>query len=157
AANTAHRMNYQTGFKIVSAVDNYMAIDLPLDTQIAHPMDRRTGLLHQSVGELLVDPAAGDPLKISAKLFSRVGGKMKLLKHRIAHSRQKPANLVGAGKTPAKAGVKNPRVPPDPRPRRFLQHDASRRGRLSRCDRRFESSAAAADNYNRDVFSPHGS
>src|SRR5262247_2106447 len=73
AANTAHRMNDQTGFKIVSAVDDNMAIDLPLDAQIPHPMDRRIGLLHQNVGESLVDPATGDPLKISMKLFSRVG------------------------------------------------------------------------------------
>src|SRR5262249_47636330 len=98
AGNTAHRMNHQTGFKIVSAFDDNMAIDLPLDAQIAHPMDRRIGLLHQNAGELLVDPATSNPLKISVKLFSRVGGKMQLLKHRIVHFRQKRANLVGAGK-----------------------------------------------------------
>jgi hypothetical protein len=120
-------------------------------------MDRRIGLLDKNVGELLVDPATGDPLKISVKLFSRVGGKMQLLKHRIVYFRQEPANLVGAGKDPAKAGVGKPRVATEFRLRRFLQHDDSRRGRLSRCDRRFESGAAAADNYNRDVFSPHGS
>src|SRR5262245_44629689 len=150
-------MNYQTGFKIVSAIDNNMAIDLPLDAQIAHPMDRRIGLLDQNVGEWLVDPTTGDPLKISVKLFSRVGGKMKLLKHRIVHFRQKRANLISAGKDPAKAGMGKPSVATELRLRCFLQHDDSRRARLSRRHRCFESNTATADNYHGDVFSPHGS
>src|SRR5215813_5555369 len=69
SGNTAHRMNHQTGFKIVAAVDNNVTVDLPFDAQLAHPMDRRIGLLHQNVGELLVDASTGDPLKISMKLF----------------------------------------------------------------------------------------
>ena len=97
-----------------------VAVDLPFDAQLAHPMDRRIGLLHQNVGELLVDPPAGDPLKISVKLLSRVGGQMQFLKHRVVHFRQERANLVGAGKYPAKAGVGIARVATELRLRCFL-------------------------------------
>ena len=120
AADTPHGMDHQTGFEIVAAIDHHVAIDLPFDAQFAHPMDRRVGLLYQNRGKLLVDPSAGDPLKISIKLFSRVGGKMQLLKHRIVHFRQECANLIGAGKNPTEAGMGITRIATELRLRRFL-------------------------------------
>ena len=80
---------------------------------------------------------------------------MEFLKQRIVDFGQKRANLIGAGKHPAKARVRVASVATELRLRRFLQHDDSRRARLSRRHRRFEGGAAATDNYNRDVFTSH--
>ena len=103
----------------------------------------------------VVDPPAGDALKIRMKLFGRIGGEMQFLKDRVIQLRQEPPNLVGAGKNPAKAGVRIARVAAEFRLGRFFQHDDSRRSRLSCRHRRFERRAASTHDHHRDVFSLH--
>jgi hypothetical protein len=43
-------MDHQTRLKIIAPVDYNVAVDLPFDAQLAHPMNRRVGLAHQHVG-----------------------------------------------------------------------------------------------------------
>ena len=118
-------------------------------------MDRRIGLLYQNRGKLLIDPSAGHPLKISIKLFSRIGGKVQLLKHRIVNFRQECANLICAGKNPTEAGMGIARIATKLRLRRILsQHNFGRAGLLGRYGW-FDGGAAAADNNDWYVFNPH--
>ena len=82
---------------------------------------------------------------------------MQFLKRRVVQLRQESADLVGAGKDPAKSGVRIARVAAELRLRRFLQHhDSWRTGLLGR-HRRFKGGAAAADDNYRNVFRSHGS
>jgi len=65
------------------------------------------------------------------------------------------ADLFGAGKYPAKSGVREARIAAEFRLRRLFEHDDIRRARLFRCDRRLERGAATTDHDHRDVFSSH--
>ena len=62
AANTTDRMDHQARLKIVAAIDQNMAVDLPFDPELAHPMHCGVGLLHHHVSKLPIDSPAGYPL-----------------------------------------------------------------------------------------------
>ena len=153
AADSAGRVNDHARLEVVAAVDDDVAVDVPFDADLAHPVDRRGRLRYQDVGQFFIDPPAGHALQVAMKLFGRVGRNMKFREHGVIHVRQELANLFGAGKYPAKTGVREARIAAEFRLRRFFEHHHFRRARLFGRDRRLERGAATADHDHRDVFS----
>ena len=148
-------MNHHARLEIVAAVDDDVAVDVPFDADLAHPVNRRGRLRHQDLGQFFIDPTTCHALQVAVKLFRRVGRNVKFGEHRVIHVRQELADLFGAGKYPAKSGVREARIAAEFRLRRFFEHDDLRRARLFRRDRRLERGAATADHDHRDVFSSH--
>jgi hypothetical protein len=50
AADSARRMNHDTGFEVTFAVDLDGTGRLPLNSEFAHPVDRSVGLVYQHFG-----------------------------------------------------------------------------------------------------------
>ena len=96
--------------EIVAIVDDHMAVDVPLDADFAHPVNRRVRLRHQDFGQLFADPTARNSLQVGMELLRGVSGQMELRESRVIDVGQKLANLVGAGKYPAKTSMGESRI-----------------------------------------------
>ena len=53
ALNAAARMDHHARFEVIFAVDDHIAVDVPFDADFAHPVNRRGGLRHQDLGQVL--------------------------------------------------------------------------------------------------------
>ncbi len=145
AFDAAGRMNDHTRLKVVAPIDDHVAVDVPFDADLAHPVNRRSGLPHQDVGQFLVDPAARDALQVGVELLRRVGRNVQLCKGLVVDVRQELADLLGTGKHPAKSGMGKTRVAAELRLRCFFQHDDFRSARLLGRNRSLEGGAATAN------------
>src|SRR4029077_1659212 len=140
-------MNHQSRLKIITFVNHHVAIYVPLDADLAHPMDGGIRLLHDDIGQLLVDSAAGDALQIGGKHFTCVSRKMQFAKSSLVQMGNELANLFGSREHPTKAGVRIARVAAEFWLRGFLQHHDSFSARLPGGYRRFEPRPASSHHH----------
>src|SRR5690349_481923 len=134
-----------------------MAVDVPLDADFAHPVNRRVRLRHQDFGQFLADSAARNPLQVGMELLGCVSGQIELRESRVIYIGQELANLVGARKYPAKSGMREPRVAAEFRLRRLFEHDYLGRAGLFCGHRGFKRRATTAYYDHGYSFSSHHS